>query len=241
MSAFGSIQYYYTCNLLQPRSNYTPGALFLTREHHARQALLTKLLLWNMTQYDEILYVDSDMVLQGDLAPVFDACDLGNGAGGAEFEGRVADSAATVGATRAPSAWMLCAVQDHGAEFTRYSADFPYFNAGVFVLQPRRSTLALLMQNKALAEHHYSEQNLLNAVFRGKWQPLGYRYNALKFNDWTLPSDALLVHQKSWYSTTYCIAGSIRGYYCCSCAFEWARQREETARAVQLHFGNQKP
>lgn len=202
-----------------------------------------------MTEYDEIMYLDSDMVVRGDVTEAFDACGITtnynkNKNNKIQDKNRNAyaasrQSSAAHAASKSRSTVMLCAVQDHGAEFRGYGGGFKYFNAGVLILKPRRSTMALLMANKALAEHHYSEQNLLNAVFQGKWQQLPYRYNALKFNDWSMPKDALLVHQKSWHSTAYCIAGSIRGYFCCSCAFEWAQQLKTTRNVLQqLHLSS---
>nr|VFK60597.1 MAG: Glycosyl transferase family 8 [Candidatus Kentron sp. TUN] len=62
----------------------------------------------------------------------------------------------------------------------------PYFNAGLFVIQPSRSTADKLFEFLVLAPDEqvsrwaFLEQDMLHDFFHGRWKPLPYVYNCLK-------------------------------------------------------------
>ncbi|KAL9618570.1 MAG: hypothetical protein Q9160_006754 [Pyrenula sp. 1 TL-2023] len=61
---------------------------------------------------------------------------------------------------------------------------YNYFNSGVLIWAPRQEVWDNMMQMFAtgenIAKYKLPDQDFLNDFFQGKWQPLQWRYNALK-------------------------------------------------------------
>ncbi|VVT47821.1 FIG00635091: hypothetical protein [Kosakonia radicincitans] len=59
-----------------------------------------------------------------------------------------------------------------------------YLNGGFLVLTPDEAMYQQMMQRLAekadISAYVFAEQDFLNEVFRDRWQPLHYGYNALK-------------------------------------------------------------
>ncbi|MEH6773841.1 MAG: glycosyltransferase family 8 protein [Cereibacter changlensis] len=134
-----------------------------THDVYLRIALPTAL----AEDYDRILYLDSDIFVQGGDFAALLAVDLGNHA---------------IGAVRDNIQWRT---PDRKPEqFKRLGiATAPYFNAGVLLMDvPRYNELDLLgrcveLGRREAAQMIRHDQNLYNAVLKGDWAELSPMWN----------------------------------------------------------------
>jgi hypothetical protein len=113
----------------------------------------TKLHIWNLTQYERVLYLDLDTLPVAQIAQLFEqkldpSCDAG---------AMVVD---------------VLAMKIHDAQ---------YFNAGVILVLPSKRVWHDLLGNVTLVSHDNSflEQNYLNVYLRGRICPLPRKYNSM--------------------------------------------------------------
>jgi|GEM_PF-2404316 len=132
-----------------------------------------------LVRYRRILYLDSDIRVEGSLAPLF-----------------------TLDLAGAP----IAAVDDYTLPFLPYakaskndrirvrrhalghSADQPYFNAGVMLIdaetwRSEQTTAAALTLLERLGAVNANDQEMLNVLFRGRWAALSPRWNFTFFHD----------------------------------------------------------
>ena len=128
------------------------------------KSLLSKLWLWNVTDYEQIVYMDSDIQLLRSPAALLHLCQ--------------AD---------------LCAAPD-----TFMRADESYFNAGLLVLKPSAVSFDFLRAHAHLADSAFCEQDMLNAVYKGKWQALDKSFNYMHSSIRSAPPGTVGVHAKYW-------------------------------------------
>eukprot|EP01032_Pedospumella_encystans_P027962 gene27962-31584_t len=109
--------------------------------HYA--SMLTKLHLWDLVEYSQVMYYDCDFVFQKNPASAFSECSWSS----------------------------LCATPDTGMhQFNKAIRPGTYFNAGFLVLRPSKTTYTELMSKQHLAMNKFFvEQDLLNEVYKGKW------------------------------------------------------------------------
>lgn len=190
-----------------------------------RQDQLTKIVLWNLTEFDELAYYDSDLYFHKSPARIFEDCK-------AERKRRANPNETTtlrgvppsIGAgTAGPVHLGMCAVRDyswwnaalHGGppELRRR----PFFNTGCFVMWPSRREAERLWRGAATATSHgfYSEpasahaaqaisasfpdQQYLNVYFRDRVGDLPDEYNLASFrmrHSTTISSTAIAVHER---------------------------------------------
>lgn len=129
----------------------------------------TRLKFWNMTEFDQIMYVDSDGMFLNDVSYSFSAC------GSAKF----------------------CAVGDRGVMLpgTNYRK---YFNAGMFILRPDRQFYEgyLLKQlHTSCFNSFLSDQNTFNRIFAKTWKRLNNNYNSLSYIK-SLNPNTVFIHDK---------------------------------------------
>ena len=137
-------------------------------------SMFTKLHAWNLTQYDQIAYYDSDHVFLRDPSPAFDEC----------------------------GASSFCATGDTGASNFYRRPDITeasYFNAGFMLLRPNVTVMQFLLDHRHLGEGtDFVDQDMLNAVFAGTWKRLDERYNRMHTYTRGIPDDTVAVHEKYW-------------------------------------------
>lgn len=121
--------------------------------------------------YSRMLYIDGDVQLLGDIGRMIDFVPP---------EGRLVAAVDSVAACINPQS-------EHGQEFTAYARALgidditTYFNAGI--LSCRVETWKAIAQEalRYIATHpercRFHDQSALNAVMRGKWDPMHPRYN----------------------------------------------------------------
>ena len=140
----------------------------------------TKLAVWNLTEFDRVVFLDADMLVVRPMDELF-SIDLPPGGIAACHACRcnpnmIADY---------PADWTpeRCA-------YTHRPVDGPrdhYLNGGLLVLEPDASVFADMVQRLSalddLSRYPFAEQDFLNEYYRDRWRPLPYVYNALK----TLP------------------------------------------------------
>lgn len=178
----------------------TPNDGWLQPEKHQWDDVMTKMRVWELTQYNRILMLDGDSMLVKSLDPVFD------------------DPAAQLLATKPsndstlPKTYLLAS----NSEVWDSNHDFPpthgtglkgpgYMNAGFFMLAP---SIAAFEHYKSLIDtphsfdSKYPEQNLINFVHRWDgpmpWQELAYTWNIRCPNDKDIEKGLYSVHEKWW-------------------------------------------
>jgi alpha-N-acetylglucosamine transferase len=163
--------------------------------------VLTKLRLWQLTEYSKILFIDADHLVTGRLDGVFwDEATL--------TQGTAADPAATRDDEAAlPRTYMFATHADYFGYDHPYPppADLTYLNAGFFCFTP---SLALfdyylsLLRLPGRFDPGFPEQNLLNYAHRQDgnmpWKPLyhGWNVNWPTARDWR--GGARSFHAKYW-------------------------------------------
>ncbi|UDJ81390.1 glycosyltransferase family 8 protein [Kosakonia oryzae] len=144
----------------------------------------SKLAVWRLTEYQRVAFLDADMLVINNMDEVF-SLPL------------AADTIAACHACRCNPQRIASYPQSWRPENCYYSwCDDPemhghppasldnYLNGGFLVLTPDEAMYQQMMQRLAekadISAYVFAEQDFLNEVFRDRWQPLHYGYNALK-------------------------------------------------------------
>jgi lipopolysaccharide biosynthesis glycosyltransferase len=150
------------------------------RTARASQAAYSRLLIPGLlpAQTRRAVYLDTDILVRGDISPLFDL-DLGG---------------AAVGATRD---FLIHSTDDEMSGVRGQRAGQPYFNAGVMVIDVERwiraqiteRTLAVARSN---SDQIWLDQDALNAVIND-WHDLGPDWNLQvgAFRAWAFPASAV--------------------------------------------------
>ncbi len=144
----------------------------------------TKLRAWQLTDYERVVFLDADMLVLQNMDELF-TLDLGDNLLAACHACRCNPNQIA----SYPASW-----QPENCHYTWQDRGEPapilldnYLNGGFLVLKPDNEVFEQLAARIAaivdLKAYPFSEQDLLNEAFDGRWQPLSYIYNALK----TLP------------------------------------------------------
>lgn len=139
---------------------------------HRYANMLTKLHLWNLAQYDQIIYYDVDFIFQKNPASAFNDCG---------------------------SYSLICAVHDQGIAQVRKNADTSnYFNAGFLVLLPDPYIYQQLIGRQTDAYSlQFVEQDLLNNYFSSRWKRLDEKYNLMHcYRQQSIRPDVIAIHEK---------------------------------------------
>jgi hypothetical protein len=138
--------------------------------------LLTKLHIWQLIEYDQVIYYDVDVMFQHNPITAFGDC-------GEET--------------------TFCAVHDQGIHEFGVDGrlgitDKEYFNAGFLVILPDKRLYKELMSHADEAQdYHFLEQDLLNKLFARKWKRLKKEYNMMRpINQDEVNAEAIAIHEK---------------------------------------------
>jgi hypothetical protein len=177
----------------------------------------TKLTPFSLTQYARVVQLDADMLVLRNMdelmeleldAPELAAQGNADGSGGRPVSRRVlaAGHACVCNPLHKPhypADWVPsnCAfTTQHGRPDEAQTVAPPndasplgYLNGGLQVVNP---SAALFAQINAFMESHasaleFADQGLLSELFKGRWVPLPYTYNALKTLRWKGVHDAI--------------------------------------------------
>lgn len=139
--------------------------------HYA--SMLTKLHLWSLTEYEQIIYYDCDFIFQGNPASAFNQC-----------------------------LWSsLCATPDTGiSDFNKAIRPGTYFNGGFLVIRPNKVQYKFLLDNKHHAQgKFFVEQDLLNQLYKNSWGKLDQSYNLMHcYRQKKIASSVIAIHEKMW-------------------------------------------
>ncbi len=147
------------------------------------ETVWSKLCAWQLDEYERVGFLDSDMLV---LARIDELLELP-----LPDDGLAACHACTcnpLGVPTYPADWT--------PDRCRYGRTdvAGYFNSGLMVFRPDRGRFADMSERLAgltdLAAYKFPEQDFLNEIHVGRWQPLPWVYNALK----TIP----LCHPELW-------------------------------------------
>ncbi|MBP2198296.1 glycosyltransferase family 8 protein [Pantoea cypripedii] len=180
--------------VLHPVTPLTPRADL--DQHYASAQfgeVWSKLRAWELTGCERVVFLDADMLVLRNMDELF-TLDLGDHALAACHACRCNPNQIA----SYPASW-----QPENCHYTWQERHQPappeldrYLNGGFLVLKPDMAVFQQLQDKVAaiddLRRYPFSEQDLLNEVFAGRWLPLPYIYNALK----TLPFQ----HPKMWQS-----------------------------------------
>lgn len=179
---------------------HTANDSWVHPEVHRWDDVMTKLRVWEMTQYDRIVVMDGDSMLLKNLDPVFD------------------DPAAQLLATKPsndtdlPSTYLLAS----NSEVWDSSHTFPpthgtglkgpgNMNAGFFILAPSLPVFEYyktLLNTPGSFDPRYPEQNLINHAHRWDgpmpWREIAYTWNIRCPNDNDIAKGLVSVHEKWW-------------------------------------------
>lgn len=184
------------------------------------QDVMTKLRLWELTQFDRIAFLDGDTVLAEPLDGVFKDPSV------ASFQTGTVKSQIFEDEAAMPANYSFAAVPEMNREHhfppTDAQGDFPnvgYLNAGFFVFQPSLAMLDYylsLMGTENKFNPQLPEQNLLNYAHRQDgnmpWKQVGNTYNmhyptvddllkgvkSLHVKWWSPEHDELRPYLESW-------------------------------------------
>lgn len=169
-------------------------------EVHRWDDVMTKLRVWEMTQYDRIVVLDGDSMLLKNLDPVFD------------------DPGAQLLATKPsnqtdlPSTYLLAS----NSEVWDSTHSFPpthgtglkgpgNMNAGFFILAPSLPVFEYyksLLDTPGSFDPRYPEQNLINYAHRWDgpmpWREIAYTWNIRCPNDNDIAQGLTSLHEKWW-------------------------------------------
>ncbi len=135
-------------------------------------SMLTKLQLWSLVQYEQVIYFDSDFIFLKNPESAFYDC------GESEF----------------------CACGDTGIKSyygNRYTAS-NYFNSGFMVIRPSLKQYEYLKSYKHVAENTaFVDQDMLNNIYQNKWKQLDSKYNVMHVSG-AIDSSIVAIHEKLW-------------------------------------------
>ncbi|WP_039055465.1 glycosyltransferase family 8 protein [Enterobacter sp. Bisph1] len=172
-----------------------PDPSLANRYANARFAdVWSKLAVWTLTEYQRVAFLDADMLVIQNMDEVFEL-PLPAGMIAACHACRCNPNHIA----SYPPAWRPENCYYSWCEDAQMHANPPagldnYLNGGFLLLTPDiaqyRQMMTQLAQKADISAYVFAEQDFLNEIFRDRWLPLHYGYNALK----TLPYQ----HKKMW-------------------------------------------
>ncbi|WLI78706.1 glycosyltransferase family 8 protein [Kosakonia sp. H02] len=172
-----------------------PNPALVHRYANARFAeVWSKLAVWTLTEYQRVAFLDADMLVVQNMDEVFEL-PLAEGTLAACHACRCNPNQIA----RYPASWRPENCYYSWCEDPQMNASPPasvdnYLNGGFLVLIPDKAVyqqmMARLAAKEDISDWVFAEQDFLNEMFRDRWLPLHYGYNALK----TLP----LQHPRMW-------------------------------------------
>lgn len=154
---------------LDEHSGFAKLAEGLPLERRFRRIIYARLLLNAIlpSQLGRVIYLDSDTMVMADIAQVWDA----------DLAGK------TLGAVSDPMRLFNMYGRDLREKHDLFEQGMPYFNSGMLVIDLQRLAAADLpgrlqqFAETGVMGRLYYDQDILNLVFKGDWQPLDWRFN----------------------------------------------------------------
>lgn len=188
---------------------HTENDSWIQPEQHRWDDVMTKMRVWQMTQYSRILMLDGDTMLRSSLDGVFD--DPGAQILATKSPASV-NYTALPGEAALPSTYLLASlteVWDSTHSFPPGEGtglkDIGYMNAGFFLLAPSLDAydyyLSLLNIPHSF-DPRYPEQNLINRAHTWTgpmpWREIAYTWNVRCPNENDFANGLVSMHEKWW-------------------------------------------
>lgn len=162
-----------------------------------------KLRLFEMTQYDRLLFVDADTLVRGKLDGIFNELEVQKPAQTLSHRIRRADEAPL------PSQYMFAARSDNQLTGERRHPFPPLntevFSAGFWIAAPSQELFDYFMsilKHYRRFDPHTMEQSLLNYAFRRDgpmpWREMHYKWSATWPNSEDVKGQVVTLHEKFW-------------------------------------------
>ncbi|CAO3681547.1 hypothetical protein G6F70_001756 [Rhizopus microsporus] len=146
----------------------------------------TKLAVWNQTEYDRLVLLDADMLPVKNMDELM-SLELPQGWVAASY----ACTCNPLKIKQYPPHWIPenCAYTGcQSIQPSPISDRADYFNSGLIVLSPNKdkydNMINYLNSMEDLTVYPFADQDFLNEIFKNKWKPISYVYNALKTLQW---------------------------------------------------------
>jgi alpha-N-acetylglucosamine transferase len=155
----------------------------------------TKLRVWQEVEFDQAVYLDSDMLILQNIDELFDV------------EAKLASAQACIcNPFKVPRVSpfftpQACPYSEHNltpellatgaVDLARLDPRGRYFNAGFFCFRPDKREFDKMMRALETwddSETAFAEQDFLNVLYAGQWQAVPYIYNTLKTWDHAHPA-----------------------------------------------------
>ncbi|KYG40496.1 glycosyltransferase family 8 protein [Acidomyces richmondensis BFW] len=170
------------------------------------QDVMSKLRLWELTQFERICFMDGDTVLTAPLDEIFHDQAVASSKTGAQTKAIVNDEAPL------PTEYVFAGVAEmkrfHHYPPSEEGGDWPninYLNAGFFVMKPSLEMLnfyTTLMRISVRFDPYFPEQNLLNYAHRREgnmpWRQLDTKWNIHYPSLEDLKGGVASLHEKWW-------------------------------------------
>lgn len=167
--------------------------------------IMSKLRIWEFTEYDRIAMLDGDIILQHRLDGVFKDP-------GAQIARTLRNVSTKADEPAIPDDYLLASIGEvRGADHSyppTWEKDLKkpgYFCAGFFLLRPSRQLFAYYTALLSIPHRfspEYMEQNLLNYAHRWDgpmpWKEVAYTWNIRSVNDHDLDQGVVSMHEKWW-------------------------------------------
>lgn len=167
--------------------------------------VLAKLNLWQLTDYDKIMFLDADSVIFHPIHDIFSHPAT-------EIRQTLSPQAGVLANDSMPASYMIAGIHDPWVE--QYLPPVPdkefyqknnYMNAGFFVLHPSKDLFdyySALLDKPDAFDSAYPEQNLLNCAHRTDgqmpWQDLGSWWNLKGADKSEYERGLKSIHHKWW-------------------------------------------
>ncbi|KAI7210532.1 nucleotide-diphospho-sugar transferase [Hortaea werneckii] len=170
------------------------------------QNVMSKLRLWELTEYERICFLDGDTILTDTMDGIFEDAAAAMQESGQDQEATEADEAAV------PTTYVFAGVPEPKMKHHYPPSDeegdwynINYLNAGFFVLQPSQELLSYYTSLTTLQDRfdpHLPEQNLLNYAHRREgnmpWKQLDSKWNMHYPSMDDLEGGVVSLHEKWW-------------------------------------------
>ena len=161
---------------------------------------LTKLHVWSLVEYNQVIYYDSDFVFLHNPISVIAECNnatvplhVAIPAASGAFDSQMVENGHT----------PFCAMNDIGI-------GAHYFNAGYMVITPNLTTYESLLAHRGWSDNSmFADQDMLNRYYQGAWKKLSERYNKMHVctrpqQGCNIDNDTVAIHEKIYLLRTCC-------------------------------------
>ena len=137
------------------------------------QNCFCKLNMWNTTEYDKIVYLDSDTVVLKNTDCMFETDSDFSACRSLNVEINIDEF------KKHPSFKKSASLKDIPRKFIKTNYKNDYFNAGVLILKPNKEDYKKMMSLKdaIVPNNSNGDQGFLNNYFKGRWHPMDHKFN----------------------------------------------------------------